>query len=53
LLPTDTLHLFRRNYSWLVDQENLFIDLAPDFLALTFFAMVFVFGSIAKFRKTL
>jgi len=33
--------------------QTLFIDLAPDFLALTLFVVVFVLGSIAKFRKTL
>jgi hypothetical protein len=34
-------------------KQTLFIDLAPDFLALTLFAVVFVLGSIAKFRETL
>ncbi len=37
----------------LLIKQTLFIDLAPDFLALTLFAVVFVLGSIAKFRKTL
>ena len=34
-------------------KQTLFIDLAPDFLTLTLFAVVFVLGSIAEFRKTL
>jgi hypothetical protein len=37
----------------LLIKQTLFIDLATDFLALTIFAVAFVLGSIAKFRKTL
>jgi hypothetical protein len=34
-------------------KQTRFIDLAPDFLALTIFAVAFVLGGNAKFRKTL
>ena len=37
----------------LLIRQTLFIDLAPDFLALSLFVVVFVLGSIAKLRKTI